>query len=161
MEHFVSTLVGECGECLGGRHSGQERNPSALRYSASRSNLLTVAKVDALAGDELREAVLIARRIALDGSDVRKFLAFCLAVIEDRAPAKSQQQAFRRSVLAFGCFSRPNHGCQNEDAFFSLANVTPQFVPGMKASDMCSRRLLQRDEHYVVKAVAMEAAHRS
>src|SRR5260370_21064909 len=95
---------------------------------------------------------MILKRIALDGSDVRKVSTFGLTVIENDTSTETQQNAFGACAFAFGVLIFPYHWRQDEDAFFSFADMTSQFVPGMEARNMRCCGFLQRNEYQVVQA---------
>ena len=107
VEHFVSDLMRQNGEFLGGLHPGKQGDLAALRQSLGGADLLGVAQFDASRFHKLDQPFAVARDLALDFGQLRKLFAFGLRDVKDVDGAEAVQlrlRVFLLSVLPCGLF---------------------------------------------------------
>src|SRR5258706_10972487 len=98
--------------------------------------------------------------MALDLADRWKFAAVGLRDIENirRAKAVNRIERFIGGHFVSDGLA-PHQWHENDDSFFSFPDESSELLPRTESRNMTCRRPLQGDEHHVVQAVPMKAAH--
>src|SRR5579862_8204747 len=120
---------------------------------------MVIRKEDVPAGCELNKPVVIAPRIALDGSELRQRLAIGLAHIKDLRGAKSKQA--RLGVfgeIVVGPLT-PDHRHENHNALLALADETAELQPCVKPGNVGCVGTLAIDQQNVAPRITVKTAH--
>ena len=137
MKNFVGEFVRQHGDVFGGGQVREQRDFPAFRNTVRGTNRFGIPEPDAERKRVGGEPIPVTPGIAVDFSDRGQRSAFGLAHVEDGSGTVTEKNFFDAlpGDLFRLSFAPENRG-KNGDAFFSLADVSSEFVPGVKPGHM-------------------------
>ena len=141
------------------RETRQKSDLTARRHALRGSNRIRVFEDDALLGDESLQPFGELLRITQDGGELRQRVAFGLAHIENIRCSKPEESRVRVLVEFIARLLLTDHGSQNDDALFTLADIAPEFQPSVEPCNLSRVRPLAIDQEAVAPRVAVKPGH--